>query len=890
MTLERYNPADIEDKWYQTWIDKNLFAPSMKAGTESFCIVIPPPNVTGSLHMGHAWDNTLQDILIRWKRMAGFNTLWIPGTDHAGIATQWMVEKALKEKKQTKEELGREAFLKEAWQFKEKSHGTITGQLKKIGVSCDWTRERFTLDEGLSRAVRKVFVELYNQDLIYRANRMVSWCPRCLTALSDLEVNHKDANGSLWHFRYPLADGSGAVVVATTRPETMLGDTAVAVHPEDERYQSLIGKEILLPLAGRPIPVIADDYVDKDFGSGAVKITPAHDPNDFDMAKRHNLALLNVMNEDGTMGGEIPEAYRGLDRFAARKKVLADLDALGLLDKEQKHAHAVGTCSRCATVVEPRVSEQWFVKMKDMASAAIDAVSSKSIELQPEYQEKIFYEWMNNIQDWCISRQLWWGHRIPVWYCEDCGKVSVSEEETLQACSHCASNNLRQETDVLDTWFSSGLWPFSTMGWPENTTDLKTFYPTSVLITGYDILFFWVARMAMLGIKFMDQIPFSQVLLHGLLRDKNGDKMSKTKGNGIDPLEMVEKYGADALRFTLATGTVLGRDMVLNESNIEGYRNFINKIWNATRFALGHAENLGTPKPLEQTTPGRFDQWILARTAEVAEEVNTHLEEPRFNEAAKTLYAFVWHEVCDWYLEIIKPVLMEPQSTPAQEAAMATIWHVLGESLKMLHPFMPFATEELWEKLNAQAGPLIVEKYPVPGGEEKKGEKEAEKEAEMGETARVSRFIQVVQTLRTIRGENRISPKLKVDVIVVSVDETLKQILTEEEEVFKTLGGVQSIQLVDSLEKPEGHAHGVGTGFEVFVSLEGLIDVAAERTRLTRETEKNREKIQKLTKKLENPAFTDKAPTEVVEKNRLELSDLQTRQTQLEQSLTQLPG
>ena len=880
MTLEKYNPAEIEDKWYQYWMERNLFAPTMDDAKEAFCIVIPPPNVTGSLHMGHAWDNTIQDILTRWQRMHGKNTLWLPGMDHAGIATQWMVERQLRDQGQTKEELGREKFLEEAWKFKESSHETIARQLRRMGVSCDWGRERFTLDEGLSKAVRRVFVSLYNEGLIYRDNRMVSWCPRCLTALSDLEVNPKDTEGRLWEFRYPFADGSGDVIVATTRPETMLGDTAVAVHPEDERYQQLMDKTVRLPLTNREVPLVADDYVDPEFGTGAVKITPSHDPNDFEIARRHDLPFINVMNEDGTLNESVPEAYQGLDRYEARKKVLADLDALGLLVGEKKHQHAIGTCSRCSTVIEPRVSEQWFAKMADMARESVKAVEEKRIELIPEFQEKIFYEWMNNIQDWCISRQLWWGHRIPVWYCNPCGAIIVSEEDDVHTCNQCGSDQLTMEEDVLDTWFSSGLWPFSTMGWPEKTKDLTTFYPTSVLVTGYDILFFWVARMAMLGIKFMDQVPFHQVLLHGLLRDKNGEKMSKTKGNGLDPLDMIDSFGADALRYTLAAGTVLGRDMVLQEATIEGYRNFINKIWNANRFALGHQENLGAPKPLESQKLGTFDQWILSRLATAASEADQYLQERRFNEAAKTLYQFVWHELCDWYVEISKPALYGEMGEAPQQAAHSVLHAVLADSLKLLHPFMPFVTEELWSNLPGTDGSIMVQQYPVStNGDGLRDDP----------TGLVEKFIEVVQSIRGVRGESNIKPKQKIDVVMASQNDALRKFVAQEQQIFSTLANIGELKLESTFEKQEGYGHGVGDGFEVFLSLAGLIDVSQERQRIGKEAERTQEKIEKLAAKLGNPNFTDKAPAEVVEKNRQELASLQEQLAKLNDSLGQLP-
>ena len=881
MTIDRYIPSDIESKWYERWMAQNLFAPSMDTGAQPFCIVIPPPNVTGSLHMGHAWDNAIQDILIRWKRMQGKNTLWIPGMDHAGIALQWMVEQNLRDRGQTKEDIGREKFLEEAWAFKEASHGTIANQLQRMGVSCDWSRERFTLDEGLSRAVRRVFVRLYQEGLVYRDDRMVNWCPRCLTAISDLEVNYKEHDSFMYHFRYPMLDGDGYVAIATTRPETMLGDGAVAVHPDDERYKDKVGKIVLLPLVDRELPIIADFHPDPEVGSGAVKITAAHDPDDFEVAKRHNVPLIFIMEEDGRMSDHLPERYRNQDRFEARKRVIEDLEKLGLLDKTERHVHAVGHCSRCDTVIEPRVSLQWFVNMKEMARASVIAVQEKRIELLPEFQEKIFYEWMNNIRDWCVSRQLWWGHRIPAWYCRACNEIVVSEEE-VTACTACGAEELEAETDVLDTWFSSGLWPFSTMGWPEDTEELGIFYPTSVLVTGYDILFFWVARMAMLGIKFMEEIPFHQVLLHGLLRDANGEKMSKTKGNGLDPLEMIDVYGADALRFTLTSGTVLGRDMVLQESTIEGHRNFINKIWNATRFTLGHMEKLGMPAEPDRDSLSMFDKWLLHRLQSVAGLTTRMLDQRRFNEAANTLYQFVWHELCDWYVEIVKPVLYGDEGAAKQNAALFTLHHSLCAALKLLHPIMPFVTEELWARLEPEGGSIMVQPYP----EEDEGWKFPEQAALAGQV------IDFVQTVRTVRGENGVKPRDKVDVIAVfeEAHKVFADNIAAEREVIDSLAGIAELTLADAFEKGEGYGHGVGDGYEVFLSLAGLIDVAQERTRIGRELERTQGKIGKLTAKLENSNFLEKAPAAVVEKNRAELATLQTQLAKLNEGLSQLPA
>ncbi|MDH4122190.1 MAG: valine--tRNA ligase [Deltaproteobacteria bacterium] len=884
MELDRYSPALLEEKWYRYWTDRGLFQPSMDKNRPPFCIVIPPPNVTGSLHMGHAWDNTLQDLLIRWERMRGKNTLWVPGTDHAGIATQWMVEKMLRKDGKTKEGLGREAFLKTTHAFAEESKRTITGQLRRLGVSCDWSRERFTLDEGLTRAVRREFVELHRRGLVRRDKRLVNWCPRCLTALSDLEVNHEEKEGGMWHIRYPLAQGGGHIVVATTRPETLLGDTAVAVHPEDERYKDLVGKMVNLPLTGRAIPIVADDYCDPSFGSGAVKVTPGHDPNDFAIGQRHNLPILTVMNDDATLNDLAPEAYRGMDRFKARQQMVEDLAAQGLLEGHKKHVHMVGGCSRCHTVVEPRVSLQWFVSMEAMARRAVEAVRSKQIELLPDYQEKIFYEWMNNIQDWCVSRQLWWGHRIPVWYCSACGTEHVSEQD-LAACPACGGG-LTQDPDVLDTWFSSGLWPFSVMGWPENTPELKTFYPTSVLVTGYDILFFWVARMAMLGLTFMDEVPFRQVFLHGLLRDKNGEKMSKTKGNGIDPLEVIDQHGADALRFTLAAQTVMGKDMSLSEAAIVGYRNFINKIWNATRFYLGHQERLGPPPAWQGRALGPFDQWILSRADLAAGEANRHMEARRFNEAAKALYQFVWGELCDWYVETAKPSLTGGDAQRAL-TTLGVLRSVLDQALRLLHPFMPFVTEELWQALRGDAQEnerqglsVMVQPYPQGG----------EYAAPAEQVARAGGVIAVVEALRAIRGEYNVPPKHKIEAVLVTTRDDLKLAVEGEGDMLRFLAGVARLDIAPAQAERKGYSSAVGEGFEVLVSLAGLVDTAAERARMGKEMGRLKEKAEMLAAKLDNPAFRDKAPPAVIEKNRAELASLEEQMAALANSLEALPG
>ncbi len=687
-----YEPKDVETKWYEHWEKMGYFHADVNDNKEPFSIVIPPPNVTGNLHMGHALNNTLQDILARWQRMKGKSVLWMPGTDHAGIATQNVVERLLASEGKSKYDLGREAFEKRVWQWKEHSGGQIQSQLKRLGASLDWQRERFTLDEGLSRAVRKVFVSLYNDGLIYQGYRIINWCPRCETALSDIETDYKELEGNLWHIKYPIKNSNEFVTVATTRPETMLGDTGVAVNPEDERHKHLIGKTVILPLMNREIPVFADSYVDMEFGSGFVKVTPAHDPNDFEMGKRHDLEEIIIMDEHGIIN-ENGGKYQGLDRYEARKKIVEDLTNLGLLEKVEKHVHSVGHCYRCSTVIEPYLSKQWFVKIKPLAEEAIKVVEDGRIRFVPGNWAKTYFEWMYNIKDWCISRQLWWGHRIPAFYCNDCGEVTVSMEDPKKC--KCGSTNIRQDEDVLDTWFSSALWPFSTMGWPDETPELKKYYPTSVLVTGFDIIFFWVARMIMTGVRFMKEIPFRDVYIHALVRDEHGQKMSKSKGNVIDPLIMMERYGTDAFRFTLAAFAAQGRDIILSEKRIEGYRAFCNKIWNATRFILMNLGEDFTPGTYDKSNLEVFDKWILHTMNETVKAVDSALQQYKFNEAASLIYEFWWNEFCDWYLELVKQRIYSKDPAMKESSAIAkqTLYTVLKTGLKLLHPFMPFITE-----------------------------------------------------------------------------------------------------------------------------------------------------------------------------------------------------
>ncbi len=872
--MEQYNPQAIENKWYQYWEENQLFSPDISDADRTYSIVIPPPNVTGSLHIGHALDNTLQDVLIRWKRMLGYKTLWLPGTDHAGIATQMVVERELRKKGIEREALGREAFVKEIWKWKEQSGNRITQQLRKLGASLDWTRERFTLDEQLSKAVVKTFVDWYEEGLIYRGSYIVNWCPQDKTALSDLEVDYHETQGSFTYIAYPLSDGSGEIVVATTRPETMLGDSAVAVNPKDERYQAFIGKTLRLPLVGREIPVIADEFVDPEFGTGAVKITPSHDPNDFHMGKRHQLPEINIFTAEAKLNDVFPP-LEGLDRFAARDEVVKLLEKKGFLKKIEPHTHSVGHCQRCQTVIEPRISVQWFCKMKDMAEASLKAMQKGEIRFLPENQGKIFSEWMNNIQDWCLSRQLWWGHRIPAWYCKNCGKEIVAAQEPT-ACPECASTTLEEETDVLDTWFSSGLFPFSTMGWPEQTEDLKNFYPNSTLITGYDILFFWVARMVMMGIKNTGQVPFPEVYLHGLVRNEKGDKMSKTKGNAIDPLNIVEQYGADALRFTLTSLTSASRDMKLSEKVIEGNRNFINKIWNATRFVLFHHERLGPPKTTPDCELGIFDQWILGELENTVWSVDRNLAEYRFNEAAKAIYAFFWGSFCDWYLELIKPLLFGKLGETAQTAAYATLFRVLDESLRLLHPFMPFVTEELFSLLPGNRGSIMLADFPRFGTKKQTG------------TPRAEALIETITLVRNIRGENQIKPNAKLSLIVLTPSQPLIEDLTQFSAVVQALGGLKSIACKARHEKQDGQAHSVGKGFEVFLDLSEGLDRAAELSRLRKEQEKLEKKKAQIEGKLSKQSFLAKAPPEVVKKNQGELREITDKLVKIKEALAEL--
>ncbi|MGC2424103.1 MAG: valine--tRNA ligase [Nitrospirota bacterium] len=871
-----YEPADVEDRWYKFWVDKRYFHADPANDGRPYSMVIPPPNVTGVLHMGHALNNTLQDALARWKRMSGCNTLWMPGTDHAGIATQNVVERQLAAEGTTRHAYGREEFIARVWKWREQSGGTIINQLKRLGASCDWERERFTMDEGLTRAVREVFVRLYEEGLIYRGDYIINWCPRCMTALSDLEVDFEAKAGKLYFIDYPLEDGSGKITVATTRPETMLGDTAVAVNPDDERYRDFIGKFVILPVVGRRIPIIADSYVDKDFGTGAVKITPAHDPNDFELGRRHNLPLVRIMDDDGKMSEEAGK-YKGMDRFDARSKLVLELENGGSLNRIEDYAHSVGHCYRCKTVVEPAVSKQWFVKMKPLAEPAIKAVQEGQVRIIPKGWENTYFDWMNNIRDWCISRQIWWGHRIPAWYCEECGEVVVAREDPV-VCP-CGSRNIIQDPDVLDTWFSSALWPFSTLGWPDETPELKFYYPTSVLVTAFDILFFWVARMIMMGIKVMGKPPFADVYIHALVRDAQGQKMSKSKGNVIDPLIMVEKYGTDAFRFTMAAMAAQGRDVKLSEERIEGYRNFCNKIWNAARFM--HM-NLGEfqARPLAKEDIGSLpDKWIVSRLQTVAAEVDKALTDYRFNDAANALYHFTWHEFCDWYLEMAKPALYgEPGAR--KDAALNILVNVFEQALRMLHPFMPFITEEVWQSLPMaeRADSIMVAPFPVSVADFK----------DPGAEAQMKILMDAVMGIRNVRGEMNINPSVELDVVVRPLSPLAQDFLQSHADYLVKLSRLHDVKISDSADKPKMSAVAVTPDAEIYILLSGVVDIEAETARLRKEIDKAEKELKPFEAKIANEGFISKAPAEVLEKTKGIIDELARKKEKLAESLKRL--
>lgn len=847
-----YSPKDFEERIYQYWNDNGYFKADVNEEKEPFTIMMPPPNVTGNLHMGHALNHSIQDILIRWKRMEGYEALWLPGTDHASISTEAKVVAKMAKEGKTKGDLGREGFLKEAWAWTDEYHANITNQLKKLGVSCDWSKERFTLDEGLNKAVEEVFIRLYKKGLIYRGNRIINWCPDCGTALSDAEVEHEESQGHLWHVRYPVKDSDEYIVIATTRPETMLGDVAVAVHPEDEKYKDLVGKNLVLPLVGREIPIVTDEYVEMEFGTGAVKITPAHDPNDFEVGLRHNLQQLRIMNDDATIN-EKGGKYQGLDRYEARKQIVNDLEEQGFLVEIEEHGHNVGQCERCRTVIEPIISKQWFVEMKKLTEPAIKALKEGEFKFVPERFGKIYLNWLENLRDWCISRQLWWGHRLPVYYCKDCDEIIVSKEQP-EKCTKCDSANIYQDPDTLDTWFSSALWPFSTLGWPEETEELKYFYPTDVLVTGYDIIFFWVVRMVFSGLEHMGEIPFKDVFMTGLVRDSQGRKMSKSLGNGIDPLEIIDQYGADALRFMLITGNTPGNDMRFHIEKVESSRNFANKLWNATRFVIMNLEGNIIGKEEAEKGFKEADKWILSRMNNVVKEVTENLGKFELGMAAQKIYDFTWNEYCDWYIEMVKPRLYG-ENQQDKDVARYVLIEVLENILKLLHPFMPYITEEIWHHLSSTEGSLIVADWS------KYDSNNAYQEAE----ERINFIMEAVKNIRNVRAEMNVIPSRKAKVIFVTKSEKVKEILENSEEHFVNLASASEIEVRDNKEGiGEDAVSAVVTNCEIFLPLEELVDIEKEIDRLEKEKKKLEGELKRVKGKLSNPGFVDKAPEHVV--------------------------
>jgi valyl-tRNA synthetase len=867
-----YEPSQVEGRWYEHWERAGYFTADAASGKPRFSIVIPPPNVTGSLHIGHAFTLTLQDVIVRFKRMSGHDVLWLPGLDHAGIGTQFVVERQLAEEGKRKEDLGREAFERRIWAWKEESGGTILRQFRQMGYSVDWTRERFTLDPMLSRAVREAFVALWEQGLVYRGDYIVNWCPRCVTALSDLEVEAEPEAGSLWHIRYPAADGGAGVVVATTRPETLLGDTAVAVHPEDERYRELVGKAVLLPVLQRTIPVVADAFVDRGFGSGAVKLTPAHDPNDFLAAQRLGLPSVNIMDERGALN-ENAGPYAGQDRFEARKGIVKQLEAEGLLAKVEPYSVPLGRCQRCHTVVEPRLSRQWFVRMKPLAEPAIAAVERGEVRFVPERYANQYFGWMREIRDWCVSRQLWWGHRIPAWSCAGCEELIVAREDPAR-CPKCGGTALTQEPDVLDTWFSSGLFPFSTMGWPEQTADLARYYPNDVMMTGFDILFFWVARMVMLGMRLTGKAPFGTVFINGLVRDERGQKMSKVRGNVVDPLTVIRAHGADALRFTLCALAAPGTDPSFGEARLLGYKAFVNKLWNAARFVLMNLEGVraAVADPARLPLPSR---WILSRTQAVAERVAAALEEYRFDQAAHDLYHFVWDELCDWYLEAAKPDLASPERAPA---ARGVLLEVLETALRLLHPIIPFVTEELWRRLPHEGPALAVARWPRPDP----ARRDAAAEAEMG------RLVRLVTALRTIRASYEVEPRRRIPATVVATESADRAFVLAHASLVRDLARLERLDVVEGALEAARTIRQPVDGLELRVPMEGLFDLAAERARLAREKARATSERQALQRKLDNPQFVERAKPEVVDEARRRVGELAARLAQVEHVLAEL--
>ncbi len=884
--LERvYEAKEVEQRWYPFWERRGYFTADAHSNRPRFCIVIPPPNVTGSLHMGHALQHTLHDILVRWKRMSGFNTLWLPGTDHASIAVHFVLDKQLEVKNLTRFDLGRARFLEIAWQWKESSGGIILNQMRRMGVSCDWTRERFTMDEGLSRAVQEVFIRLYEEGLIYRGEYIVNWCPRCLTAISDLEVKYQETRGKLYYLKYPVVDGPDHLVVATTRPETMLGDTAVAVHPEDRRYAKLVGRRCILPVMNREIPILADDFVDREFGTGAVKVTPAHDPHDYEAARRHNLPRIPVIDEHGTMT-ENAGAYAGMSRFDCRRELLAQLSAEGHLLRVEDYQHNVGQCDRCSTIIEPKISMQWFLKVDSLAKPAIEAVESGKVQFVPDVFKKRYYEWMYNIHDWCISRQLWWGHRIPVWYCDPCGEVIVART-TPSGCVKCGGK-LREEEDILDTWFSSALWPFSTLGWPGQTEDLKAFYPTDVLITGPDIIFFWVARMIMMGMKFMGDVPFRQVHINGIVRDAAGKKMSKTRQNVIEPLELIDEYGADAVRFTLSSMAVPGTDIPFSTDRMKGYSAFANKVWNAARFLLlylketDHAVDPELIDNLLRSKRGSLaieDRWILHRLNQVAAEISRELDKFRFHEASSLIYQFFWHELCDWYIELVKPCLSDTAGGEERNQRVLILIHVLDYALRLLHPFMPFITEEIWQKVPHSGESIMVQEFPV--------NRDVRVDAEASRA--MEDLMELITAIRSRRAELNIEPRKRLDACLAIADRDARALFEESAEKIRLLARLGKLEFVASVVPDRMVLRGVWRHGEFGIDIRGAVDFADERRRLQKELDRARTDIEKIVRKIRNHEFAQRAPEEVVAETQSRHLELLEKCRRLESTLGQLP-
>ncbi|WAH38954.1 valine--tRNA ligase [Alicyclobacillus dauci] len=872
-----YDPRQVEKRIYERWESSGYFKAGVHPDRPPFSVVMPPPNVTGVLHLGHALDNTLQDIVIRYKRLHGFDALWVPGTDHAGIATQARVEKSIRESEgKSRHDLGRDAFVERVWDWKAQYGSAITRQIRALGSSCDWSRERFTMDPGLSEAVREVFVRLYDKGLIYRGNRIINWCPRCATALSDIEVEHKDVQGSLYHIRYPLTDGTGEVVIATTRPETMFADVAVAVHPDDERYQAMVGKTVRLPLTDREIPVIADSYVDKGYGTGCLKITPAHDPNDFEVGERHGLEKLQCIDADGRLNA-LAGSFQGLSREEGRAEVVKALAAGNHLVKEEQIDHAVGHCSRCDTVVEPFLSDQWFVQMDALAKPALEMVRRGELNFVPARFTKVFVGWLENVRDWCISRQLWWGHRIPAWYCDDCGQTSVSKTD-INVCSHCGSSAIHQDEDVLDTWFSSALWPFSTLEWPNvDAADFKRYYPTSTLVTGYDILFFWVARMVFMGVEFTGKTPFETVVLHGLVRDAEGQKMSKSKGNGIDPIEVIEQYGADSLRFMLATSTSPGNDQRFTWDKIEGARNFINKIWNASRFVLMNLPDGFTPVDLPSASLDVADEWILHRLSETVTAVTHHLDQYDFGEAARAMYDFAWDDFCDWYIEFSKLALYGEDE--ARKAVAQTVLHkVLTSLLTLLHPYIPFVTEEIWQALPKTSEALIIAEWP-----------HAEEAVSNESAASQMNFVmEAIRAVRNVRAELQVPPSKQVSMQISCDSETSARLFEEVRHYLARFCNSNDIQIAVGGEAPEKSITQIVSGARIHIPQAGLIDLDAEVARLRKEETRLVSEVERIEKKLNNQGFVAKAPADVVEKERAKMEDYQQKLTAVRERISDL--